>query len=66
MVAGGKKSKAKSSISGIIVTPTESQEDPSPSYHGRTFTKSRIAPMQPSNQRVTKRYEKARREQEAR
>ena len=63
---GLKKSKTKTSTPGTNVTPTEDQTERNPSYHERTFTNSRNAPMQPSNQRTAKRYAKALQAQEAR
>ena len=65
-MVSGKKSKAKTSTPGTNVTPNEDPAERNPSYHGRTFTNSRIAPTQPPNQRTAKRYAKALQAQEAR
>ena len=63
-MAGGKKSKSTKGPQG---TNQSNAEIRSPSFHGRTFVNTNVAPtQQPPSQRIVRRYDRIRREQEAR
>ena len=62
-MAGGKKKSAK----GPQGAKQPNAEDRSPSFHGRTFVNTNVAPSQQQpSQRIVRRYDRIRREQEAR
>ena len=66
-MAGGKKSKSGKGPRGANQINTEGR---TPSFHGRTFTNSNVAPAQQSlsqsSQRIVRRYDRIRQEQETR
>ena len=63
-MAGGKKSKSAKGPQGA---KQPNAEDRSPSFHGRTFVNTNVAPtQQPPSQRIVRRYDRIRREQEVR
>ena len=66
-MAGGKKSKSGKGPRGANQTNTEGG---TPSFHGRTFVNSNVAPMQQSlsqsSQRIVRCYDRIRQEQETR
>ena len=63
-MAGGKKSKNAKGPQGA---KQPNAEERSPSFHRRTFVNTNVAPtQQPPSQRIVRRYDRIRREQEAR